>query len=502
VLNVTLLDHFTSNGTFSLNNVTTTKGSCTVTPNPQVNDGTVTCSLGRLAANQNVLIHVDVGANTEQTVNDVAQVTTDSVDPDPSNNEADGTLNFAGVADLSITKVDSPDPVVAGTNLTYNITIMNSGPSTAVNVRASDLLSASLTIVSVSASGGGSCNAGIPGSVPTECTFSSLVNGASRTMTIVARVDSSVAAGTVLSNNASVTSDTADTNNLNNLAMTTTAVIASADMRITKTDAPDPVLAGANLTYVVSVANLGPSWARAVAVSDTLPAEVSFVSAVVGGGSGVCSALAGPPTVVQCTLDDIADGATRDITIQTNVSASVPNGTLINNTAAVSSPTPDPVAGNNSATQQTTVNTQADLWIDKTGVQLTGNPSRSIRFTLAVFNKPGCEADDALSCGTGGPSDAQNVVVTDTLPLDPKKVRVVTVSQNCTYNEAAHNVVCTVAGALPAGQFATFTIDIQVAGSVGSILNTASVTSSTADPNPANNTDSLQMVVKGGSSHP
>jgi uncharacterized repeat protein (TIGR01451 family) len=502
VLNVTMLDQITSNGTFMLSGVTTTKGSCVVTPNPQVNSGSVTCSLGRLAANQTVVIHVNVTANTEQTINDVAQVTTDSVDPDPSNNEANGTLNFAGVADLGIIKSDSPDPVVAGTNLTYNITIMNSGPSTAVNVRASDLLSASLTIVSVSASGGGNCNAGIPGSVPTECTFSSLASGASRTMTIVARVDPSVPAGAVLSNNASVTSDTADTNNLNNLAMTTTTVITSADVTIAKADAPDPVIAGANLTYVLSVANLGPSWARSVAVSDTLPLEVTFVGAAVGGGPGTCSPLAGPPTVVQCTLGDIADGASRTITIQTQVSASVPNGTLINNTAAVSSPTPDPVPGNNAATQQTTVNTQADLWIDKTGVQLTGNPSRTIRFTLNVFNKPGCEADDALSCGTGGPSDAQNVVVTDTLPLDPKKVKVVTVSQNCTYNQAAHNVVCTVAGALPAGQFATFTIDIQVAGSVGSIINTASVTSSTADPNPANNTDSLQMVIKGGTSHP
>jgi uncharacterized repeat protein (TIGR01451 family) len=307
-----------------------------------------------------------------------------------------------------------------------------------------------------------------------------------------------VAAGTVLSNNASVTSDTVDNNNANDLATTTTLVSASADLRITKTDSPDPAIAGGILSYVLSVANLGPSSARDVTVSDTLPGQVSFVSASIGGGSGVCSPLAGSPTVVTCSLGDIANGGTRSITIQTNVSPSVANGTVISNTATVSSPTPDPVAGNNSATAQTTVNTQADLWIDKTGVELTGNPSRTIRFTLAVFNKPGCEADDALSCGNGGPSDAQNIVVTDTLPLDPKKMKVVFVSQNCTYNLTLHNVVCTVAGALPVGQFATFIIDVQVAGSVGSFTNTASVTSSTADPNSANNTDVLHMVVKGG----
>ncbi len=502
VLNVTLTDNFLSNVTFSLANVTTTKGSCTTSANPQVTAGTLTCSLGRLDPNQTVLIKVDVSAATPQTVNDDAKVTTDSADPDSSNNEDQDSLDFAGAADLSITKSDDPDPVVAGANLTYTINVSNSGPSTAVNVVVSDLLPATLSIVSVNATGGGSCNAGIPGSVPTVCTFASLVNGAGGVMTIVAHVGSSVPAGTILSNNASVSSDTADNNNANNLATTTTTVVVSADLRITKTDSPDPVFAGANLTYVLNVANLGPSWARQVAVSDTLPTGVSFVSATISGGSGSCSPLGGSPTVVQCSLGDIADGSARDITIQTSVLSSVAEGTSLHNTASVSSPTPDPVPANNTATADTLVHTQAEIWLDKVGVQLTGNPSRTVRFTLTVFNKPGCEADDVLSCGAGGPSDAQGVVVTDTLPLDPKKVKVVFMSQNCTYNQNLHNVVCTVAGALPAGQVASFTIDVQVAGSVGSIINSATVTSTTTDPNPGNNTDSMQLVIKGGSARP
>ena len=99
-------------------------------------------------------------------------------------------------------------------------------------------------------------------------------------------------------------------------------------------------------------------------------------------------------------------------------------------------------------------------------------------------------------------SDAQNVVVTDVLPLDPKKVRVIFVSQNCTYDEFTHTVVCTVAGALPAGQFASFTIDIQTQGSVGSVTNNASVVSSTADPNLVNNSDQVQTRLKGGNNNP
>ena len=501
VLAVELVEDFFSNGTFTLSNQTTTKGTCTVTPNPQVNDGTLSCSLGRLSPNQTVEIHVDITADTPQTVNDVATVTTESADPDPTNNEDEDVLVFGAAADLSVTKTDSPDPVVAGAQLTYTFTVTNNGPAPAVNVVVSDLLPVSLSVVSVTASAGGSCNAGIPGSVPTTCTFATLADGASRTMTIVTLVDPATPAGTIISNNASVTSDTLDPNNLNNIDTTTTTVITSADLSLTKSDAPDPALAGGNLTYVLSIANAGPSFARQVTVSDTLPSQLTFVSATIGGGTGSCSPIGSAPTIVECSLGDLADGDARTVTIQTSVASSVPHGTVINNSATVTSVTSDPSAANNTDTESTTIHARSDIWLDKTAEVLTGNPSRSVRFTLTVFNKPGCEADDQLSCGTGGPSDAQNVVVTDELPLDSKKLKVVFVSQNCAYDLASHTVTCTLPSALPAGQFASFIIDVQVQGSVGSFSNRATAVTSTQDPNATNNTDVVQVIMKGGSSH-
>ena len=407
---------------------------------------------------------------------------------------------FGAAADLSVTKTATPDPVVAGAELTYTITVTNSGPAPAVNVLVSDLLPATLSVVSVTANFGGSCNAGIPGSMPTTCTFATLADGDSRTMTIVTLVDPATPDGTIISNNTSTSSDTLDPNNLNNIDTTTTTVITSADLSLTKSDAPDPALAGGNLTYVLSIANAGPSFARQVTVSDTLPAQLTFVSATIGGGTGSCSPV-GSPTVVQCALGDLANGDARTVTIQTTVASSVPHGTVINNTAAVTSATSDPSAANNTDTESTTIHAQSDLWLDKTAVLLTGNPSRSVRFTLSVYNKPGCEADDQLSCGTGGPSDAQSVVVTDVLPLDSKKLKVVFVSENCAYDLASHTVTCTLQSALPAGQLASFIIDVQVQGSVGSFSNRARVTTSTQDPNPNNNEDVVQMIMKGGSSH-
>src|SRR3989442_928312 len=59
----------------------------------------------------------------------------------------------------------------------------------------------------------------------------------------------------------------------------TSVVIAQADLSITKTDNPDPVNAGATLTYTVTVTNGGPSTAANVQVTDNLPAGVTFQSA-------------------------------------------------------------------------------------------------------------------------------------------------------------------------------------------------------------------------------
>ena len=43
-----------------------------------------------------------------------------------------------------------------------------------------------------------------------------------------------------------------------------------------------------------------------------------------------------------------------------------------------------------------------------------------------------------------------------------------------------------------------FVIEAQVNGSVGTITNTATLTSSTPDPVAANNTDAVNVVIKGG----
>src|SRR4029079_8343246 len=66
--------------------------------------------------------------------------------------------------------------------------------------------------------------------------------------------------------------------------------VGAADLAITKTDSPDPVITGNDVTYTVTVTNNGPDAATSVTVTDNLPAETTFVSCSSTGG-GVCGGL-------------------------------------------------------------------------------------------------------------------------------------------------------------------------------------------------------------------
>ena len=62
---------------------------------------------------------------------------------------------------------------------------------------------------------------------------------------------------------------------------------------LAKTDRPDPVAAGNNLTYAITVHNSGPSDAQGVSLSDAIPASTTFVSAM--QTSGPAFSLSTPP---------------------------------------------------------------------------------------------------------------------------------------------------------------------------------------------------------------
>ena len=119
---------------------------------------------------------------------------------------------------------------------------------------------------------------------------------------------------------------------------------AMANLIITKTDNPDPVVPGAPLTYTLTVTNTGPSNATAVIVSDTLPLTVTFASS--SPSQGTCGGI----NVITCSLGAVTNGGSVTVTIVVTPTASGP----FTNTASVTSGVTDPNMANNSATVSTT----------------------------------------------------------------------------------------------------------------------------------------------------
>jgi uncharacterized repeat protein (TIGR01451 family) len=459
--------------------------------------GVISCTISTLGvgATASFTLVVNVSAGDGATITNTATVGSATIDLNPGNNTATATTKVKKQADLAVTKADTPDPVVAGADLTYDITLKNFGPNEAVNASLTDATPANTTFRSFAQISGPafSCSAPAVGGTGTvSCTISMFGAGATATFRLVVRVSASTPNGTTLSNTATATSDTFDPCPGNNSATATTSVITRADLSVTKSGAPDPVNAGGNITYTINVANAGPSDAQNVSLSDATPANTTFVSiAQTAGPSFSCTSPApGATGTVTCTLATFAAGASASFSLVVNVNANTPNGTTISNTATTSSSTTDNVPGNNSATATTRVIAGADLSVTKTGPAQQG-AGFNISYTITVTNL--------------GPSAAANVVLSDPVPANTTFISFAqnagpTFACNTPTAGGTGTVSCSIAS-LAANATATFTMVVNVNANVvvgTTISNTASVSSTTSDPNPANNSATVTTQIVGG----
>ena len=357
-------------------------------------------------------------------------------------------------ADLSISKTDTVDPVLAGGPLTYIVEVHNQGPDSAPNVVVTDTLPAGVTLVSTTG-----CVED-PNGIPT-CTLGTLASSSGDSYAINLTVDAGTS-GTI-SNQVSVVSDVIDPNAANDSSTEETTVNQpSANLSISKTDTLDPVLAGGPLTYIVEVSNLGPDSAPNVVVTDTLPAGVTLVNT-----TGCVEDPNGVPT---CTLGTLASSSGDSYAINLTVDAGT-SGTISNQVSVVSDVT-DPNTVNNSFTEETTVN----------------QPAADLSVSIADIPDP-VMAGDALTYivefSNFGPDTAPNVVVTDTLPAGVAFVS----TTGCA--EDPNGVPTCTLGTFGDSSGDSYVINVTVdPGASGILTNQASVSSDVADPNTSNNSRS------------
>src|SRR5262249_2368679 len=286
-------------------------------------------------------------------VTNSAQVTSTTPDPDSTSNSAQVTTVINNAADLRIEKTGPPNAAVGDTVL-WVITVRNNGPGIGTGVRVSDTLPAGVTVLS--ATGGGTA----AGRVVTWPTIDTLGVGGLVVFTATAVVTQKETGQ--LRNFATVRAASSDPNVVDDSASVNTQVNALADVAVLKTG-PTAASPGENITYLIRVFNKGPSAAIGVAVSDTLPANATFVPASSNGAA--TGQIVHWPVIDRLEVGD---------TVSFNVVARMGSGSATAvNIAAASTITDDPVPANNNGSQpQSRVVTQLgqlDVAIRKRAVE-------------------------------------------------------------------------------------------------------------------------------------
>jgi uncharacterized repeat protein (TIGR01451 family) len=453
--NVKLLDVLP--GELTSPNISTSQGSCGLTT-PVL----FRCNLGTVTVGKNVVITVVgtvIGNASSDLYNYVEVYGYDGTDRNDKNDSFTLITPLIQKADLGIAKTSSKDVISAGTSFSYTLTVANAGPSTAASVQVTDTLPEYITFISANPTAASGPN-------PLVWNLGAMNAGETRILTINVQAAANLPSGLVLINRAAVSSPTADPNTANNNATATTQAFGDADVEVSKRPATGTVIAGRDVTWTITVFNRGPSVSRNVDIKEQLPSGMTLNSLTTTQGvcvSGICQ------------LGDMAVNSTVTITANTTVAANVLKGTQLCNTATKFGQTNDPDASDDSAVACITVDTLADLSLQKTASVSTAAPGGAYSYTITVQNN--------------GPSDAQNVVVTD--PLSTKVSFVSSTPSPANLNPLGWNL-----GAIPAGGTRTIIVNVTVnAGASGTIVNTAVVNSSTTDPNTNNNSDSETVTV-------
>ncbi|HEY6173471.1 MAG TPA: hypothetical protein VIX73_03465 [Kofleriaceae bacterium] len=437
-----------------------------------VNGQQATCTMATMAVGPAPAIAIATTApGVDGSITMSSTIGSPTTDPAPGNNTASQTTVVNAPSDLALVLTASPSPVPAHATLTYTIGVTNLGPRDATNLVVTNRLPDG-DVQYLGATGiGWTC--ALAGQIVT-CTRPLLIAGVAPSIAI--QITTPPVHGTLV-DQATVTATTADLDLDNNTATDTTSVFDSADLSVATSETPNPVRIGTSLSYTLSVANNGPTPATAVTVVDTLPPGTSFVSAA---GSGWACNVDNTGQVVTCTMAGLANASSAPaITI-----AAIAPGTAgnITNTATVSSATSDPNLANNTATTVTLANAFADLEVaigDSPDPVLAGG---NVLYSIDVTNN--------------GPDDATGVKVVTLLPLNGTFFEAVGDGWVCPAPSGGF-LTCTRTGLDRNTSAPTIKLTWTAPNPGGfSIVATPTVSGTSTDPDPSNNTATDDTTVR------
>lgn len=248
------------------------------------------------------------------------------------------------------------------------------------------------------------------------------------------------------------------------------------ELKVTKTDGVDLAAPGDQLTYTIDYENYGYGVADNIVIVDTLPQQVSFVSATNGG---VYDAVA---HTVTWNLGSLAIGQQGQVAVTVALDPVFePGTTTLTNAVAISTTTPGELdLTDNADTDDTDVFAAAELQIDKTGTPDPVDAGGDLTYTV--------------DWTVDGNAYAHGVSIVDTLPSN---MIFVSATDSGVYNPVHHTVTWSVGEVTPvtSGSY-------QVAVKVKSPLyNGTQIENTVVISDAAGNTDDASFVSTVRSSH-
>ncbi len=377
-------------------------------------------------------------------------------------------------ADLSIQKTGSTQ-VYIGQTITYNLLVVNEGPSSANGAVVQDVLPAGLLnpAITILSATNGAANV-----VPaiTNGTATVTINTFPILGAVSVQITGTASAAGTYSNTAIVNTpaglpDPDSSNNISNTVVTT--VLPKAQLDVNKSVSPaGPYQPGQQITYTLSVTNHGQAGVNPVVVTDTLP------PATVLGTPTYTNPPRGTVTLNNGVLIWNVGLLNAGETLTWSYTATIIGKASIRNIAIVTGP-PDVTIPD---TSEVTISSArfANLKVTK---QLNTLPplkvGQTLQFTVTATNQ--------------GPDTATNVIMVDQLERELGMPLTITPSAgNAVYDAASRTISWTIA-ALPSGQTATlqFTLKLISGGDVG---NTATISGNEVDPDLSDNTFTITRV--------
>jgi uncharacterized repeat protein (TIGR01451 family)/fimbrial isopeptide formation D2 family protein len=405
---------------FTATLASTTQGTCTTSP------ARLTCRLGTVAAYPNgatpvtVTVYgiVDDGASGEQLTN---TATATSATPDASGNPATGSasasVDVVQQADLQLFKTADAPTFHPGGSVGYTLTTVNAGPSDVGDATATDTLPVGLDLDPAS-SPGCTVSSGTPATGETVvCAIGRIDVGTSVATRVVATTSPDDTPRSLV-NTATVTASATDPHLANNTSSVTVALDRLADVAIAGTVSTTTPAAGGDITYTAYTINNGPSVAEHLTADTTFPP--GFVPVSVDVPLNTCTwSPAAPPDpasvawrnvsyTLHCEPTDpsllFEPGVSVTSVVVMHVPGDTPAGAYAGS-STIQTPTPESDYTNNTAAISVNVQRVADTTLTKTLVRpnpmVAGQPAT---WRLTATNK--------------GPSIADNVVISDTVPAN------------------------------------------------------------------------------------